>query len=84
MAQAATKRPGPKALIIGAGMGGLAAAIDLAARGLEVTLCERAPAPGGKMREVSVGDASLAAGPTVFTMRWVFEELFAAAGQSLG
>ena len=36
-----------RVLIIGAGMGGLAAAIDLAARGIEVELFERAPAPGG-------------------------------------
>ena len=35
------------------------------------------------MREVSVGPARLDAGPTVFTMRWVFEEIFASAGASL-
>ena len=46
-------------------------------------LLERAAAPGGKMREVAVGDARIDAGPTVFTMRWVFEEMFAAAGASL-
>ena len=34
------------------------------------------------MREVAIGDFRLDAGPTVFTMRWVFEELFAAAGTS--
>ncbi|MFY9976539.1 MAG: 1-hydroxycarotenoid 3,4-desaturase CrtD [Chromatiaceae bacterium] len=69
-------------LIIGAGMGGLAAAIGLAARGLDVEVFERAHAPGGKMRQVQVADACLDAGPTVFTMRWVFDELFAAAGTS--
>jgi len=66
--------------VIGAGIGGLAAALDLSARGLDVVVLERAAAPGGKMREVAVGDARLDAGPTVFTMRWVFEELFDAAG----
>lgn len=77
--------PGAKdrVLIVGAGVGGLAAAIDLAARGLQVEVYERAGAPGGKMRQVQVGAARLDAGPTVFTMRWVFEELFAAAGTSL-
>ncbi len=64
-------------------MGGLAAAIDLAAQGLRVTLVERAPAPGGKMRQVFAGGRPIDAGPTVFTMRWVFESLFADAGESL-
>jgi 1-hydroxycarotenoid 3,4-desaturase len=69
--------------IVGAGIGGLAAAVDLAARGHRVIVLERAAAPGGKMRQVMVGDAAIDAGPTVFTMRWVFEELFAAAGAAL-
>lgn len=69
--------------VIGAGVGGLAAALELAARGLEVTVLERAPAPGGKLREVAVGGVPIDAGPTVFTMRWVFEELFAAVGETL-
>ena len=69
--------------VIGAGIGGLVAALDLASRGLDVTVLERAAAPGGKMREVEVGGTRLDAGPTVFTMRWVFEEIFAAAGTSL-
>ena len=68
--------------VIGAGIGGLVAALELASRGLHVTVLERAAAPGGKMREVEVGGARLDAGPTVFTMRWVFEEIFAAAGAS--
>ena len=46
-------------------------------------MLERAAAPGGKMREVAVGGAPLDAGPTVLTMRWVFEEIFADAGASL-
>lgn len=69
--------------VVGAGVGGLAAALDLAARGLEVVVLERAPAPGGKMREVQAGGARLDAGPTVFTMRRVFESLFADAGARL-
>ncbi|MEY3337037.1 MAG: phytoene desaturase family protein [Pseudomonadota bacterium] len=66
--------------IVGAGMGGLAAAADLAHRGFRVSVFEKAAAPGGKMREVRVGDAAIDAGPTVFTMNWVFEGLFADAG----
>ena len=69
-----------RVVVIGAGIGGLAAALDLASRGLDVTVLERADAPGGKMREVKVAGARIDAGPTVFTMRWVFEALFADAG----
>ena len=64
-------------------MGGLSAAIDLAVQGVDVTVLERAVAPGGKMRELVVGGRPIDAGPTVFTMRWVFEALFAHAGESL-
>ncbi|MFZ5558070.1 MAG: 1-hydroxycarotenoid 3,4-desaturase CrtD [Pseudomonadota bacterium] len=70
-------------VVVGAGVGGLAAALDLAGRGMDVTVLEGATAPGGKLREVAVAGARLDAGPTVFTMRWVFEELFAAAGTNL-
>ncbi len=70
-------------VVIGAGMGGLAAAIDLARRGAAVTLLERASTPGGKMRRVSVGDVGIDGGPTVFTMRWVFDGLLRDAGARL-
>ena len=73
----------PRVVVIGAGMGGLAAAADLARRGAAVTVLERAPAPGGKMREVTVDGSPIDGGPTVFTMRWIFEGLFADAGASL-
>ena len=70
-------------VVIGAGMGGLAAAMDLAAGGMRVTLLEQHGEAGGKMREIRVGDTGIDSGPTVFTMRWVFDELFAAAGLQL-
>ena len=70
-------------VVIGAGVGGLACAIDLAARGVAVTLLERAAQPGGKMREVEIDGRAMDAGPTVFTMRWVFDELLDSAGTSL-
>jgi 1-hydroxycarotenoid 3,4-desaturase len=69
--------------VIGAGIGGLATALELSARGLEVLVFERAATPGGKMRETAAGIARIDAGPTVLTMRWVFDELFDAAGVSL-
>lgn len=70
-------------IVIGAGMGGLAAAIDLAAKGMAVTLIERALAPGGKMRTLDVGGAPVDAGPTVLTLKRAFEQLFADAGANL-
>jgi len=73
----------PRVAVIGAGIAGLTAAIDLARNGCEVVLCERAAAVGGKLREVRVGGASMDAGPTVFTLRRVFDELFADAGEDL-
>ena len=69
--------------IVGAGIGGLAAAIDLAVAGHRVTVLERQPTPGGKIRQVQAGPTLVDAGPTVFTMRWAFEELFAHAGSNL-
>ncbi|NNJ76935.1 MAG: phytoene desaturase [Anderseniella sp.] len=73
-----------KIIVIGAGVGGLSAALDLARSGYDVTVVERAATPGGKMRQVQAGTASIDAGPTVFTMRWIFEQLFADAGEVLG
>jgi len=70
-------------VVIGAGAGGLAAAALLASRGLEVVVLERAAQVGGKMREVEAGGRRIDAGPTVLTMRWVFEELFAECGLRL-
>lgn len=72
-----------RVVVIGAGIGGLAAALRLAQAGLDVTVLERAAQPGGKMRSVPVGGQAVEAGPTVFTMRWVFEELFAECGERL-
>ena len=73
-----------RAIVVGAGIGGLTAAIDLARAGLSVTVLERAAGPGGRMRRQGTAAAPIDAGPTVFTMRWVFEALFDDAGRDLG
>ena len=70
-------------IVVGAGVGGLSSAADLARRGFRVTVLERAATPGGKMRLVDVGGRGVDGGPTVFTMRWAFEGLFAEAGKRL-
>ena len=69
--------------VIGAGMGGLAAAIRLAAAGRDVTVFEAHGWPGGKMRVVDSVAGPVDAGPTVLTMRPVLEALYAATGESL-
>lgn len=66
--------------MIGAGAGGLAAAIDLARQGVAVTVLEKQPAVGGKIR---VDAAGIDSGPTVLTMRWVLDALFSDAGTTL-
>ncbi|MGD8275739.1 MAG: FAD-dependent oxidoreductase, partial [Thiohalocapsa sp.] len=69
-----------RVIIIGAGMGGLTAALKLALAGMDVTVLEGGQRPGGKLREQHKGDKSFYTGPTVLTMPWVFEEIFAEAG----
>ena len=73
----------PVALIIGSGFGGLAAAVRLAARGYRVTVLEQLDAPGGRAyvhhREGHVFDA----GPTIVTVPFLFEELWALAGRHM-
>jgi 1-hydroxycarotenoid 3,4-desaturase len=64
-------------IIVGAGVGGLMAALILAGRGVKVTVLERAATPGGKMRQMFDGDAAIDAGPTVFTLKKIFQEAFA-------
>jgi 1-hydroxycarotenoid 3,4-desaturase len=72
------------AVVIGAGVGGLSAAIALAAKGESVRVLEKQKAAGGKMVPVMLDGESYDAGPTVLTLRWVFEELFQMAGADLG
>ncbi len=75
--------PPKKVVVIGSGIGGLTSALLLAHTGYEVTVLERAAVPGGKLAGAEVGGSVLDVGPTVFTMRWVFEEIFTAIGESL-
>jgi 1-hydroxycarotenoid 3,4-desaturase len=72
-----------RVVIIGAGMAGLTSALELAHRGLQVTLLDAASSPGGKMRRPVVDGAAIDSGPTVMTMRWVFDEIFQRVGTSL-
>jgi 1-hydroxycarotenoid 3,4-desaturase len=73
----------PAVVVVGAGMGGLVAALLLASTGASVTVLERAPTPGGKLREVTIDGHPVDSGPTVMTMRSVFDAIFARAGARL-
>lgn len=66
-------------VVIGAGAGGLSAAIMLAARGEQVTVLEKMDGAGGKLSPLMVNGHQFDSGPTVLTMRWVLETLFETA-----
>lgn len=70
-------------VVIGGGVGGLSAAIRLAAAGKRVAVLEQNAAVGGKMSQIEQDGFRWDTGPSVITMRSVFEELFAAAGRRL-
>ena len=72
-----------RVVVIGAGLGGLSSALRLAHAGLDVTVLERASHPGGKMRTLPSVAGPVDAGPTVLTLRPVFEALFADVGERL-
>ncbi len=76
-------QPAPHVAVIGAGIGGLAAALRLAHRGLQVTVLERHGTPGGKMRTIPSVAGPVDAGPTVLTMKPVFDALFADVGERI-
>jgi phytoene desaturase len=71
------------AIVIGAGVAGMATAIRLAVQGFEVDVVEKNAYPGGKLSHFTIGDYSFDAGPSLFTQPQNFEELFAFAGESL-
>ncbi|MFO0757128.1 MAG: phytoene desaturase family protein [Byssovorax sp.] len=72
-----------RVVVVGGGVGGLVTAALLAGAGLDITVLERSAAVGGKMRQVRVGPLAIDAGPTVMTMRWVFEDIFDTLGTRL-
>lgn len=70
-------------IVIGAGFGGLAAAVTLAAAGRSVEVIEAGPRPGGKADEIVVDGLACDTGPTVLTLPQIAEDLFEAAGTRL-
>ncbi len=70
-----------KIIVIGAGFGGLSAAIRLAAAGNEVTLFDKRDKPGGRGYQYEVNGFLFDGGPTVITAPFLFDELFALCGK---
>jgi phytoene desaturase len=73
----------PHCVVIGAGMGGLAAAARAAAKGYRVTVLDRLDGPGGRAYVHRRDGHSFDAGPTIITAPWIFEELWADCGSRL-
>ncbi|WP_207427715.1 1-hydroxycarotenoid 3,4-desaturase CrtD [Pedobacter sp. SYSU D00535] len=71
-----------KAIVIGAGIGGIAAAIRLALQGMQVEVFEANAQPGGKLSELLLKDFRFDAGPSLFTMPFYVDELFTLAGKN--
>jgi phytoene desaturase len=69
------------AVVVGAGFGGLGVAMRLAAAGLDVTVLDRMPTPGGRACRLQDQGYTWDLGPSLVTMPWVFEELFALLGR---
>jgi phytoene desaturase len=72
-----------RVVVVGAGVGGLACAIRLAHAGHSVTVFEQGPAAGGKCGRVTVDGFTWDSGPSLLTMPWVLERLFADTGAPL-
>lgn len=71
----------PHAVVVGAGFGGIAAALRLRAKGYRVTLIDRCQQLGGRARVLEHDGFRHDAGPTVITAPFLFEELFALSGE---
>lgn len=86
MLTAARTRPRsrpPHAVVIGAGFGGLAAAVRLGARGWRVSVLEQLDAPGGRAYVYRQDGFTFDAGPTIITAPFLLEELWQLAGRRL-
>ena len=73
----------PHAIVIGGGFGGLAAAVRLQAKGWRVTVLEKLDAPGGRAYVHHSEGHVFDAGPTIITVPYLFEELWALAGKRM-
>ncbi len=78
-----TTKEFPHVAMVGAGLGGLSAAIHLRLRGFEVTIYEANDQVGGRAGQIIADGFTFDTGPTLLNYPWVFEELFHTAGRKL-
>lgn len=71
-----------KVIVIGSGLGGLAAAVRLATRGLDVELFEKRDKLGGRAYVYDINGFKFDGGPTVITAPFMFDEIFQGAGRN--
>jgi diapolycopene oxygenase len=84
MNRSVVQRNADRVGVIGAGLGGLAAAVTLAARGHQVTLFESSPWLGGKAARLDGAGFRFDMGPTILTLPSVLGRIFAEAGREIG
>src|SRR5215212_7832876 len=73
----------PTALVIGAGIGGIATAGRLAKNGYDVTVLEKEATPGGRCNQILRDGHRFDIGPTLFLMPEIWEETFASLGEKM-
>lgn len=74
---------GKKVILIGAGPGGLSAAMILAHKGFDVSIYEAKPYIGGRNAALKIGEFTFELGPTFVMLPAIFEEVFADAGRNV-
>ena len=72
-----------KAIVIGSGIGGIAASIRLARKGYSVKVFEASDNPGGKLSQFKMGEYRFDRGPSLFTLPHYVEELFSLCEENM-
>lgn len=73
---------GKEAIVIGSGIAGIASAIRLSLKGYHVSVFEANAYPGGKLTTIQLGNYRFDAGPSLFTLPYLVDELFELAGKN--
>ena len=70
-------------VVVGAGLGGLSAAISLRAEGFDVEIVEKNEKAGGKLNFLEIDGFGFDLGPSIFTLPQMFESLWERAGKKM-